>query len=271
MEEILQKFIAGGYSQLILALSTVLSFLLALSPIGENIRKGFHLPYWFVWLLRRDKTGFLNPISNSCTDKKLARRIDRRLYVLHGDYKKLGIISNKPRSIGSLAQFQHRSNVETINLDSLLRKRFDNLGDDESDDTISEILSFWKPHLTGEIDSKLLQVVQISILCRLGFQIPFSWKVDCLEWIRYYFLKSYLMEGKISKLQLRDCFTAEFYLIQKGIQVDRYWEERKKILKYDSNILEERRQDLNSERVIGLLHDTRAIFNHYANIKNKEC
>jgi hypothetical protein len=265
VEEILQKAIAGGYIQLVLGLSTFLSFLISLTPFGDKIRKFFHLPYWFVWIFRKDSHRFLNPISNSCPDKELSHKIDRRLYVLQGDCKKLGIVSQKPRSIGSPDQFIHVSKMEVINLDSLFKKRFDNLGDDESNETISEIINFWKPHLIGEIDSKILQVVQISILCRLGFQIPFNWKLDSFEWIRYYFLKSYLMEGSISKSNLQNCFRAESYLIQKGASTSKYIARRRQIFKLDTN---DRRKDLMDERVIGLLHDTRLIFDEFANIKN---
>jgi hypothetical protein len=265
VEEILQKVIAGGYIQLVLGLSTFLSFIISLSPIGDKIRKRFHLPYWSVWLFRRNAYGFINPISNYCVDKILAHKIDRRLYVLHGDCKKLGIISHKPKSIGSPDQFVHLSKMEVINLDSLIRKRFDNLGDIETDDNISVILNFWKPHLIGVIDSKIIQVIQISILCRLGFQIPFNWKLDCLEWIRYYFLKSYLMEGTISKSNLQDCFRSELFLIQKGKSATQYLARRRQFFKLDTK---DKRKDLTNERVIGLLHDTRIIFDQFANIKN---
>jgi hypothetical protein len=147
----------------------------------------------------------------------------------------------------------------------LFVKRFSNLGE-ENDLIVEEILSFWQPDLIGNIDSKLIQIVQISILSSLGFTIPFEWKIECLELIRFHFLKSYLLEGKITKQALDNCFNAEFYLIQKGNPSDLYFEQRKSIFARDNK---DRRKDLSNERVIGLLYDTRTIFDEYANTKNR--
>jgi hypothetical protein len=177
----------------------------------------------------------------------------------------MGICSHKPNSIGTLDQFNHTGKLENPGIDSLFVKRFSNLGE-ENDLIVEEILSFWKPDLIGNIDSNLVQIVQISILSSLGFTIPFEWKVKCLELIRLHFLKSYLLEGKITRQAITNCFRAEYYLIQKGQPVNLYSERRKTIFARDNN---DRRKDLNNERVIGLLYDTRIIFDEYANTKNR--
>jgi hypothetical protein len=264
VEAILQKFIAGGYSQLILAVATVGSFLLGVSPIGTFFKKRFYLPYWFAKLLHRQ--GFVSPLTKSCEDKNLAAQIDRRLYVLNGNYRKMGICSHKPNSIGTLDQFNHTGKLENPGIDSLFVKRFSNLGE-ENDLTVEEILSFWQPHIIGNVDSIIIEVIQTSILCRLGFMVPFSQKLKCQEWIRIYFLKQYLLEGKINSKILLKVITAEGYLIQRGKQLNKYKIERNQFL---SIFINDERKNLESESVATLLRNSNNAFDEFANIKNKE-
>jgi hypothetical protein len=176
----------------------------------------------------------------------------------------MGICTHKSNSIGTLDQFNHTGKLENPGIDSLFVKRFSNLGE-ENDLIVIEILKFWKPHIIGNVDSIIIEVIQTSILCRLGFMVPFSQKLKCQEWIRIYFLKQYLLEGKINSKILLKVVVAEGYLIQIGHQLEGYDFARNQFLRIFNS---DERKNLGSETVATLLKNSNIAFDEFANIQN---
>jgi hypothetical protein len=265
--DFLKSALENGWSQLLLALLTVLPIITQVTPLGDSIKKRLHAPYWYVWLIRKKSKKIVFWIARAHLDNKLGWIIDRKLYLLHGDYKKLGIVSNKLGTIGSPDEFDHNPKITVIHLDNLLRSRLSNLGDDELDDRVLEILDFWRPHLLGEINSKIIEVVQFSILCSLGFDIPFEWKLSCSDYIRAYFMMPYIKTGDISKRELLDLVKAEEFLMKSGEKRNRYRIISDKFIA-DFN-KDDRTKNLISGPTSWLLADSKRAFNQFGDGTNK--
>jgi hypothetical protein len=265
--DFLKSALENGWSQLFLALLTVLPIITQVTPLGEAIKKRLHAPYWYVWLIRKKSKRIVFWIARAHPDNKLGRIIDHRLYLLHGDYKKLGIVSNKSGTIGSPDEFDHNPKITVTHLDNLLRSRLSNLEDERLEIRVLEILDFWQPHLLGEINSKIIEVVQFSILCSLGFDIPFEWKLSCSDYIRTYFMMPYIKTGNISKQELLDLVQAEEFLMKSGENLLRYVKASNEFT--DDFILDRRTKNLTSDPISWLLADSKRAFNEYGDGTNK--
>jgi hypothetical protein len=265
--DLLKSVLDNGWSLLLLAIVTIAPFITPITPLGDFIKKRLHLPYWCVWLIRKKSKRIVFWVARSHSDTKLGRIIDRRLYLLHGDYKKLGIVSNKSGTIGSPDEFDHNPKITVIHLDNLLRSRLSNLGDERLNIRVLEILDFWQPHLLGEINSKIIEVVQFSILCSLGFDIPFEWKLSCSDYIRTYFMMPYIKTGNISKQELLDLVQAEEFLMKLGENLREYEIESDDFVA--DFIFDMRTQHLTSNPISWLLADSKRAFNEYGDEKNK--
>jgi hypothetical protein len=148
-----------------------------------------------------------------------------------------------------------------------LRARLSNLGDEKLDIRAVEILDFWRPHLLGEINSKIIEVVQFSILCSLGFDIPFEWKLSCSDYIRTYFMLPHIKTGDISKRELLYLVQAEEYLMKSGERQIRYKIVSNKFIDDFRN--DERTKHLTSDPISWLLGDSKRAFNQFGDGTNK--
>ncbi len=257
METILQKLISGGYSQLLLAIATIGSFLLGLGPFGRWVNRYLHLPYFLVFILKLKPIGRVLPVTKLAEEISIGKQIDRRLYLLHGDYRKLTIVSFRKNSIGSFGQFDHSPNVNLLGFDKIFFKRLYGVGDRVQQVRVQKLLKIWRPYLTDQADSQILEVIQTSILCILGCDIPFEWKEHCFQVIRFHFLSSYMLSGDINLDELYLMLDAEKYLIKCGERFDDFKDVQLDIISCFRN---DDRQNHNNEAISLLIRQETVAF-----------
>jgi hypothetical protein len=258
IENLLRNFFATGWMTATGWFLTFVGALIGFAPYGMYLRKFLHLPYFVACVLKLRLPGNFLDISYNHNDLSFYHQMDRRIYLLFGDFKKLGIINPKSRVIATVNQFEHRKNLEpTLDIDKMFNRRLDGIGDDIQRDEISQIFQLWNNYLIGEFNSELIEVVFVSILVRLGYKIPGKWKRKCYEIIRLNFMKAYNLTGKVEIQKIKDMLDAQGWLINPGKSDDNYLINFRNIYKiYNHN-----KRSFDTETLTSMIQKATQLFN----------
>ena len=150
--------------------------------------------------------------------------------------------------------------INLLGIDKLFQKRLSRVGDQSKQQRILDLIALWKPYLTYNCNSKLIEVLLISILCVYGYEVPYEWKKQSFSFIRFHFLGDFLLSGKISIDDIYNMLDAEEYLIKSDTQQIDYQNETEQILLvFESNT----KKQFNNDPIVKLLKDTSDKFIEY--------
>jgi hypothetical protein len=261
LEEFLRLVFGSGWGYLFFAFGNLVTIWVGLT-LGNKLSKDFHLPYHILAIFRKNDLGWIFGFSALAEDEEIARMLDRRLYLIYGDLKRLQVVSHKRDSIGTPDQFEHKASVNLIGFDKLLQKRLSGVGDRIVQDEIRELISLWRPYLHDQSNSRILEVIVTSLLCVLGYDIPYSWKRNSFEFIRMFFLDSLVYFGQVDMDNIYTMLEAQKYLITFGVKTNRYKSEEDLFF---TEFESDERKEYNQEPLIRLLESSAQAFEQFAN------
>ena len=163
-------------------------------PLVTRTLATIRAPYW-VWRLRFFERVGITTLPLVGTPQE-HREVERFLYALHGYYKRLGIASPYVGQIGTSGQFAHKPQVLATDFIAEARAALAGRVSAEIYPGIDVILELWSPYLCGYIDSRIFEVIQISILVQLGYSVPVGTKQPLVKVVRDFFLAKYFDERK---------------------------------------------------------------------------
>jgi len=263
VDTILTKFVESWLGSLYFIIGNAVTIWVGLT-LGNRISKDIHLPYWFIKFFRKNEYGLAFPVSNLTNNQVLARKVEKALYGLHGDFKKLGIINDRKNSVGTPYQFDHRTDVEVLGIDRIFLMRFENIGSRFQQYRFLTLLNLFSSYVQGHINSELLEVLQTITLNIFGYEIPFAWRERSFKIIRSHFLRPFIFNGVVNITILDDLIEMQELLIPRNQYVN-YKNLEKRILddfRYDD------RQNHNDEQIAKLLRQTKIAFYNYGDNTN---
>jgi hypothetical protein len=266
VEEILRLVFGSGWGYLYFAFGNLVTIWVGLT-LGNRLWRDFHLPYNLLAIVRKNDLGWIFGFSALAEDEEIARTLDKRMYLLYGDLKRIGIVSHKRDSIGSPDQFEHKTSCNLIGFDKLLQKRLGGIGDLVVQSKIKSIILLWRPYLHDQANTKILEVMITSSLCTFGYEVPYTWKRQSFEFIRMFFLESLVFSGHVDINNIYNMLEAQSYLIsgkQKKLDYRTFEEDFYVVFKSDQ------RQEYDQEPLIRLLESSARAFEQLANNNRRQ-
>lgn len=193
---------------------TLLGISLRDIPVVTRLFNQFQLPYWYwnVVFLKRCGVSTLSPLAQNIANYN---SIDIWLYRLYGIYKRQRI-TESIKYLGTPQQFRHNPKINVEEYTQKYRILVTNYLAKNQQIEVDVIFKLWSPYLCGNIDSRVLEVIQISCLVTLGYEIPATYKLPLIEFIQDYFVAKYIKERRTKVKFLEDMETALLFWLPKN-------------------------------------------------------
>ena len=166
-------------------------------PIVRRTYAQIRVPH-FIWrLVYRERIGIV--FSRSTTlSREEALRVSKMLYLLHGKYKRLDIASANIGCLASPGQFRHNPSITLSEGSFELRTIIQPYVNEYQYADIDILMGMWSPYMREHFDSRILEVIQTSILVYLGYRINPEHILNLADFLEDFYLKKY------SKYQSRE-------------------------------------------------------------------
>ena len=159
-------------------------------PIVRRTYTRIRVPHIIWRLVYRNRTGLIFP-QTALLSSEEALEVSRMLYLLHGKYKRLGIASANIGSLASPGQFRHNPSITlpegSLELRTIIRPYVSEYRYAD----IDKIIKLWSPYIRERFDSRILEVIQTSILVYLGYRISPEHILDLTDFLEDFYLQKY--------------------------------------------------------------------------------
>lgn len=205
--------IAVEYLTFIATLLTILGVSFRDLPLVRRLTVKIRIPY-VIWsrVIFYERPGISRLLQHNPLPYNT--RADKLLYRLFGYYRELRIASNKISCLGCPEQFEHRTSVKTPNFSRCMTRLTQEYFPETKFQELFQIIALWAPYTAEAFDSRIVEVVQVSMLVSLGYQIPAIEKRPLVEFVGDFFLLQYRKHNQnASQEYLVHTYTALTYLI----------------------------------------------------------
>lgn len=182
-------------------------------PIVRKITVKIRLPYWVWNLVFFKRTGI-----SLVTGENQA--VDRLLYDLFGYYRELGISSSRVDELGNNKQFAHDPNISAAEFSEKILAIISSKFEEKDYPDIYKIIKLWSYYTGDSFDSRIIEVIQVSILVNLDCSIRIAEKQTLVDFICDFFILKYRRDRNTHQKYFEDMEDALLYLIPSEKQVD---------------------------------------------------
>ena len=170
--------------------STLTGITLRDVPIVRRTYTRIRVPHVIWRLVYWNRTGLIFP-QTALLSSEEALEVSRMLYLLHGKYKRLGIASANIGSLASPEQFRRNPSITlpegSLELRTIIRPYVSEYRYAD----IDKIIKLWSPYIRERFDSRILEVIQTSILVYLGYRISPEHILDLTDFLEDFYLQKY--------------------------------------------------------------------------------